>query len=167
MEPTGPASGGHPASSGHAVSGLAVVGVGIDIVEVARVAEAMRRRGDRFLRRFFTPGEIAYCSESRQPATRFAARLAAKEAILKALGTGLRAVRWTDIDIVPDALGKPTAALSGGVARLAARRGATEVHVSLSHGRDHAIAHALAIGAPPEGSRPSVGSPPAGGCARP
>lgn len=156
-----PAAPGVPAEVG---SKLVVVGVGIDIVEVARVAVAMRRRGDRFLRRFFTPGEIARCQAAKASATKFAARLAAKEAILKALGTGLRAVKWTDIDIVPDPLGKPTAVLSGGVARLAARRGAAEVHVSLSHGREYAIAHALAVGPapaaaphpPPVGIRPGL-----------
>ncbi|HYG60838.1 MAG TPA: holo-ACP synthase, partial [Symbiobacteriaceae bacterium] len=83
-----------------------IAGIGVDIVEVARISEALERHGDRFLRRVFTPGEIAECWPSEpQRVRRLAARFAAKEAALKAMGIGLRGVQWIDVEVVKDALG--------------------------------------------------------------
>ncbi len=136
-----------------------VVGVGIDIVEVARMTRAVERRGDRFLRRFFTPRELEACLGSRHQYERLAARFAAKEATLKALGTGLRRVRWTEVEVRSDPLGKPVIQLAGAVAGLAVRQGVATVHLSLSHGREHAVAHALAVGPGPGPESPEGAAP--------
>ncbi|MGI5839193.1 MAG: holo-ACP synthase [bacterium] len=120
-------------------------GTGIDIVEIDRIERMVARKGDRFLNRVFTVGEIAYCRRSRRPGARLAARFAAKEAVLKALGLGLRRMKWADIEIIRDELGKPIVRLSGKAAAVAAERGIREIHLSLSHGRDYACAQAIAV----------------------
>lgn len=122
-----------------------IAGTGIDIVEVHRIDQALRRHGDRFLHRVFTPGEIAYCSTSdSHRSQRLAARFAAKEATLKAFGLGLRDVKWTDIEVVRDPLGKPALNLSGRLKQLAEERGIARLHLSLSHSKDYAIAQVVA-----------------------
>lgn len=122
-----------------------ILGTGVDIVEVARIAAALERHGERFLRRLFTPGEIAYAASGSADRTRrLAARFAAKEATLKALGTGLRQATWLDIEVVRDDLGKPTLNLSGQLAQLAAAQGVTRLHLSLSHCKEYAIAQVVA-----------------------
>lgn len=124
-----------------------ILGTGVDIVEVERIARAVERQGDRLLRRLFTPAEIAYCDASEpHRATRQAARFAAKEAVLKAFGIGLRMVRWTDVEVVRDGQGRPSVRLSGRLAELAAERGATRIHLSLSHTRNYAIAQVVVEG---------------------
>jgi holo-[acyl-carrier protein] synthase len=91
-----------------------IVGLGVDLTEVDRIEAAIERRGRPFLERLFTPAEIAYCETHRHRAERFAGRFAAKEAAMKALGTGwARGVRWVDIEIVREPGGKPTLKLSG------------------------------------------------------
>ncbi len=122
-----------------------ILGTGVDLIEIERIDQALRRHGERFLRRVFTPGEIAYCGTSEaHRARRLAARFAAKEAVLKAFGMGLRDVKWTDMEVLRDALGKPTLRLSGRLAEIAAEQGLTALHLSLSHSKDYAIAQVVA-----------------------
>lgn len=121
-----------------------IAGVGVDLVRTERIAAACVRFGERFLNRCFSPGEQAACAGV--PA-RLAARYAAKEAIVKALGTGLRGFAWRDVEIGADALGRPTVALHGGAANLATARGIVRWDLSLSHDGDYAIAFAVASGA--------------------
>jgi holo-[acyl-carrier protein] synthase len=122
-----------------------ILGIGIDIIEVARIEQAFRRHPERFLHRVFTQGEIAYCvSSASHCSRRLAARFAAKEATLKAFGLGLRDVKWTDIEVVRDPLGKPAIRLDGRLAELARERGITRLHLSLSHSKDYAIAQVVA-----------------------
>ncbi len=116
---------------------------GIDLIEVSRIEESVHRFGERFYRRFFTDAERAYCG------ARFAAlasRFAAKEAVAKALGTGIGDVRWVEIEIVQGERNKPEVKLHGAAADLAARLGLTEWSISLSHTHEHAIAFVVAIG---------------------
>lgn len=123
-----------------------IVGIGVDIVEVARIAKALERQPDRFLRRMFTPAEIAYCCASEQHRNgRLAARFAAKEAALKSLGLGLRGVKWTDVAIARDKAGRPTLQISGRLAEIAREQGVTAFHVSLSHSKDYALAQVVAV----------------------
>ncbi|MGC8873924.1 MAG: holo-ACP synthase [Chloroflexia bacterium] len=111
--------------------------VGVDLVEIARVEEALRRFGRRFLERIYTPAEQAFC-RGRVP--ELAARFAVKEAAMKALGTGLRGVGWREVEVLPDARGRPLLYLHGRAQARAAELGLTGFSVSLSHERGHAIA---------------------------
>ena len=124
-----------------------IIGTGVDLIEVERIERALRRHGRRFLDRLFTPAEIEYCEAGGAlKCHRLAARFAAKEAALKALGTGLRdGLNWTDIEVVRDPLGKPALRLSGKAADLAAQQGIAQVHVSLSHAKDYAVAQVVAV----------------------
>lgn len=118
-----------------------VKGIGSDIIEVERVAAVMQRHGDRFLRRLFTHREIEYCQGQGDAARRFAGRFAAKEAIVKALGVGFQlGIRWTDIEVVNDSLGKPEVVLSSQLRELV---GASRCLVSISHCREYATATAI------------------------
>ncbi len=119
---------------------------GIDMIEIARVERALARYGERFLERVFTPVEILYC-RARPP--ELAARFAAKEAVAKALGVGMRmmardGVHWRDVEVIGDRRGKPLVRLSGRAAARADELGLTEWAVSLSHTREHAIAFVVA-----------------------
>ncbi len=116
---------------------------GVDIIEVERVRQAVERHGQRFTQRIFTAAEWARCAGS-YPA--LAARFAAKEAAAKALGTGIRDVRWTDFEVVNGELDRPELALHGAAAELAASLGLTEWAISLSHTREHAVAVVVAQG---------------------
>jgi holo-[acyl-carrier protein] synthase len=121
-----------------------IVGTGIDIVEVPRVAQAIERFGDRFLRRIYTPGEIEYCQSKRNAAERFAARFAAKEAALKAIGTGWKkGVAWTDVEVRREPGGRPTLSFSGVAASHAAALGMKRVSLSLSHTAEIATAQVI------------------------
>ena len=110
---------------------------GIDIIEISRVRGVLERYGQRFLDRIFTPAEIAYC---RERAPNLAARFAAKEATMKALGTGVRGVGWKDIEVVRHESGAPSIELHGRAKQRAQRLGIQEVAISLSHSRDYAVA---------------------------
>ncbi len=123
-----------------------IKGMGIDLIEIARVEQAVSRSGDRFLTRVFTPGEIEYCYRSSRPGPHLAARFAAKEAVLKALGLGLRQVRWTEVAVERDEMGKPGIRLSGRAGEIARAQGITEVLITLSHCKDYALAQAIAMG---------------------
>ena len=123
---------------------MRIAGTGIDLVEVARIAETVERHGDRFLRRVFTPSETEYCRSCGVPARHFAARFAAKEAVLKLLGTGWsRGIGWRDVEVVRGPEGEPGIHLSGGAARRAKDLGIVKLHVSISHTAGHAIAQAI------------------------
>ncbi|MFN8531436.1 MAG: holo-ACP synthase [Anaerolineae bacterium] len=115
---------------------------GIDMIESARIQEGLDRFGDRFLNRFFTASEQLTCAGQ---AHRLAARLAAKEAVAKALGTGIGDVRWVDIEILNDTRGRPILQLHGAAAVLAADLGLTQWDVSLTHTKDMASAVVVAM----------------------
>ena len=122
-----------------------LIGVGCDVIEIARVQKAIERAA--FVKRVFTPAEIAYCeSRGKQAAASFAARFAAKEAVLKALGTGLRGGELTEIIVLNDALGKPSIQLSGYHAELAAKLGVKNIALSMSHSRAMALAYVVMEG---------------------
>ncbi len=122
---------------------MSVIGIGVDIVETARIQHSLDRFGERFLHRVFTQGEIDYCQSMKYPARHLAARFAAKEAASKAFGTGIgKAMGWRDIDVHREASGQPFIILAGGAKLLAAERGIT-VWTSLSHTEHHAVATVL------------------------
>lgn len=119
-----------------------IVGIGCDIIEIERIARAIKR--ESFIQRVFTAKEAAYCqSRGQQAAASFAARFAAKEAVLKALGTGLREGSLQEIAVANDALGKPLVQLSGHFASLSRQLGVKNIQISLSHSRDFAVAYVI------------------------
>ena len=125
---------------------MRVFGIGIDVVEVSRIAAAMQRHGAPFLNRLFTAAERAYCDACKFPALHYAARFAAKEAVAKALGTGIGGhAGWLDLEIVHHPGGAPQMVLTGGAASFAKTHGITEIHISLTHTRHYAAANAIAI----------------------
>jgi holo-[acyl-carrier protein] synthase len=120
-----------------------IYGIGIDLVKVARIKAAIERYGERFLGRVFTTREIAYCQRKvRGRDSAFALRFAAKEAFSKALGVGLRrdGIRWREVEVVPNPMGKPEIAVSGRAADLCAEAGLTAMHLSLTDENDQALA---------------------------
>jgi holo-[acyl-carrier protein] synthase len=107
----------------------------------------IERHGELFLTRVYTPTEIAYCTERKAATQHYAGRWAAKEAVLKALGTGwARGISWTDVEVRNEAGGAPRIELSGGALVASEQRGITEVLISISHCRSHATAFAIAVG---------------------
>src|SRR3984885_12812684 len=121
-----------------------IVGSGIDIAEVPRIEQSIQRFGDRFLRRIFTEAEIRYCDSKANRVERFAARFAAKEAAMKAIGTGWNhGVTWRDVEVSRMPGGRPTIAFHGKAAEFAARLGAQHVALSLTHTAEHAIAQVI------------------------
>src|SRR5579885_722750 len=121
-----------------------IVGTGIDIAEVPRIAESIERFGDRFIRRIYTEGEIRYCDSKANRVERYAARFAAKEAGMKALGTGWNhGVRWRDLEVRRARGGRPTLVLSGKAAEFAKQLGATRTQISITHTAAEAIAHVI------------------------
>jgi holo-[acyl-carrier protein] synthase len=124
-----------------------IVGTGVDICEVDRIEAAVERFGARFLRRVFTPAEVQYCMGKPNAAERLAARFAAKEAGMKAIGTGLRGgVTWQDVEVLRLPGQRPVLKFSGKAAEFAARLGCTRTHLSLSHTAAQAIAHVILEG---------------------
>jgi len=118
-----------------------IIGMGTDLAEVARIAESIERFGDRFISRVYTPGERAYALSKANSAERFAARFAAKEAGMKAIGTGWkRGVRWQDFEVVNEPSGRPTLLLSGVARQIANELGVCSVHLSLTHTKETAMA---------------------------
>ena len=130
---------------------MSIIGHGIDLVEIDRIERMRVDHGPTFLDRCFTAGEQAYAeSAPRVRAERYAARFAAKEAILKAFGTGLReGIAWTDMDVVRNDLGAPSIVLSGEAAEFAATLGITSWMISISHTAELAMASVIAVGTPP------------------
>ena len=126
-----------------------VKGIGIDLAKIPRMRRVVERWDERFLRRVFTDEEIAYCRRRRDPIPHFAARFAAKEAALKALGTGLRmGVRWRDLEVRRERGEAPTMVLSGRCRAIALAKGARRVLVSLTHDGDYAVAQVMLVGGP-------------------
>ena len=124
-----------------------VIGIGTDIVECLRIAQMIERHGELFLTRVYTQLEIEYCSSRKAATQHYAGRWAAKEAVLKALGTGwARGITWRDIEVRNDGGGRPIIALGGGAREVCERAGIQEMLISISHCRSHATAYALALG---------------------
>jgi holo-[acyl-carrier protein] synthase len=121
-----------------------IVGIGVDIVETARLEEALRKHGERFSKRVCTPAEIAYCQKFKNPAERLAARFAAKEAAFKALGTGWsEGLRWVDVEITHSASGKPELILRGRAEEIARGLGVARTAVSISHSDRYVVAQVI------------------------
>jgi len=123
-----------------------VRGIGTDVVSVARIHRAVDRTTGRILLRLFTSEERDYCRSKRAVWACYAARFAAKEAVLKALGTGLSGFGWQDVEVRNCSSGRPQVVLSGGAAREAEKQGITEIMLSISHEREYAVAFAVALG---------------------
>ena len=118
-----------------------IVGSGIDLVEIERIQRSIDRYGQRFLDRVYTPAEQAYCRRKRNSAESFAARFASKEAGAKALGTGISyGVNWLEFEVVREPSGRPTLELTGRAAQRAGRLGIAGISLSLTHGKDIALA---------------------------
>jgi holo-[acyl-carrier protein] synthase len=120
---------------------MSVIGIGVDLVECARIEHSLKRFGDKFLKRVFTQGEIEYSMSMKYPARHLAARFAAKEAVSKAFGTGIgKAMGWRDIDVRKKPSGEPYLVLDGGAKELSTSRGLTNALITLSHTDHHAMA---------------------------
>ena len=133
---------------------MSIVGVGIDIVECLRIAQMIERHGELFITRVYTDIEIEYCTTRKAATQHYAGRWAAKEAVLKALGTGWRrGIGWRDIEIRNDRKGTPTVKLRGGAKDVMDRAGIRTMHVSISHCRSYAVAYVVAEGAAAESSQ--------------
>jgi holo-[acyl-carrier protein] synthase len=128
-----------------------IVGIGIDIAEVDRIERAVLR-GERFLRRVFTPSEIAYCEAKKNKFQHYAGRFAAKEAAFKALGTGWRGgIAWQDVEVINEASGKPTLSLHNRAKQISQDLGVTTAHLSISHSGNYAVAEVVFEGLKNEG----------------
>src|SRR5947207_12430123 len=124
-----------------------IIGLGFDATEIPRIADALSRYGDRFMYRVFTDGEVDYCSRRRVPAMHFAGRFAAKEAAMKALGTGhSRGVLWRDVEVVREPGGPPQLQLHGGAARRFEKIGGRTSKLSITHTDTLAFAQAIIVG---------------------
>ncbi len=124
-----------------------IIGLGTDIVEIVRIGEMVKRHGELFLTRVYSSEEIRYCQLRKNAFQHFAGRWAAKESVMKALGTGfIRGVRWQDIEISVQKSGKPIVTLRGGAGDLAERLGIKQVLITISHCRAYATATAIAVG---------------------
>jgi len=124
-----------------------IIGIGIDIVKSSRVAAIQHRFGNRFLQRIFTPSELNDSLKQKKAHLSLSARFAVKEALLKALGIGMRmGVRWQEIETTRDALGKPTVQLSGKIQTIARDKQVTAVFASISHEDEYSIAQVVLTG---------------------
>jgi holo-[acyl-carrier protein] synthase len=130
---------------------MQILGLGTDIVECLRIAQMIERHGELFIQRVYTAHEIEYCSSRKSATQHYAGRWAAKEAVLKAIGTGwIRGISWRDVEIRNHRSGKPTIALAGGAREACEKRGIAEMLISISHCRSNATATAIALGAIPD-----------------
>jgi len=132
-----------------------ITGLGVDIVEIDRMRAALERH-PRIKERIFSADERAYCEGRNKPEIHYAMRFAAKEAVLKALGTGFAGMRFTDVEVLRDDRGRPMPHLLGRAAEVAAEHGVVEMHLSLSFTHTTAVASAVAI---TEGMRPRMEEP--------
>jgi len=124
-----------------------LVGIGTDIIECVRIAKMIEKHGELFLNRVYTRNEIAYCSCRKSANQHYAGRWAAKEAVLKALGTGwTRGIQWTDIEVVNEIGGRPYIELDGQAKVISQQQGIHKILISISHCRSYAIAYATAVG---------------------
>lgn len=123
-----------------------IYGIGTDITECVRIAQMIDKHGELFLTRVYTQQEIAYCSARKAATQHYAGRWAAKEAALKAIGTGWsRGIHWTDIEVVNAVGGKPSIVIAGQAREICQERGIGELLISISHCRNYAVAFATAI----------------------
>ncbi len=123
-----------------------VKGVGTDIIECERIDRMIKRHSDHFVQRVYTEHEIRYCTDRKNADQHFAGRWAAKEAVLKALGTGwISGIAWTDVEVGHAEGGRPIILLHGGAAKVAREQGIRDVQISITHCKSHAVAFALAL----------------------
>ncbi len=123
-----------------------IYGIGTDITECVRIAQMIDKHGELFLTRVYTQQEIAYCSARKAATQHYAGRWAAKEAALKAIGTGWsRGIHWTDIEVVNAVGGKPSIVIGGEARSICEQRGIGELLISISHCRNYAVAYATAL----------------------
>nr|MBI3612433.1 holo-ACP synthase [Nitrospirota bacterium] len=123
---------------------MRIVGIGLDLVKIERIRALADRWQERFLERLYTEAERRYCFDRASPYASLAARFAAKEAVLKAIGTGWSAgISWQDIQVLNDDRGKPAAQVRGRAGALLEEAGVTDIHISLSHDTDYAIAQVV------------------------
>jgi holo-[acyl-carrier protein] synthase len=135
---------------------MAVRGIGVDLVKIPRMRDVIARWDERFLRRVFTEGEIAYCRARRDPVPHFAARFAAKEAGMKALGTGLRlGVKWRELEVTRERGQAPVLVLHGRSHELSLARGGRRMLLALTHEGDYALAQAMLVDDEPAATLPS------------
>lgn len=121
-------------------------GIGIDVVEVERIASSIDEFGDKFTHRIFTEGERAYCESQKRPYLHYAARFAVKEAVAKAFGTGIgKELSWLDIEVVRAASGEPGIVLSGAGKTFSEKHNITVIKISLTHAKHYAAANAVAM----------------------
>ena len=126
---------------------MKILGTGTDIVECLRIARMIDRHGELFITRVYTDAEIEYCSTRKAATQHYAGRWAAKEAVLKALGTGWRrGIGWRDIEVVNNRQGAPIVTLHAGAREVCEKAGIQLMHLSISHCRSHAVAYAVAEG---------------------
>ncbi|HZZ73243.1 MAG TPA: holo-ACP synthase [Pirellulales bacterium] len=124
-----------------------IVGIGTDIVECLRIAQMIERHAELFINRVYTEHEIRYCQARKMSTQHYAGRWAAKEAVLKAIGTGWRrGISWRDVEVRNVAGGKPVVACRGGVREVIEQLGIADILISISHCRSHATAYAVAVG---------------------
>jgi len=127
--------------------GSGIVGLGTDIIEVVRIGRMIEKHGEVFLRRVYTEQEIAYCTRRKEYLQHYAGRWAAKEAVMKALGTGWsQGVGWTDLEVNSDASGAPVMKIQGGAKEMMEQLGIQKILISISHCRAYATATAVALG---------------------
>src|SRR5271168_406524 len=121
-----------------------IIGMGVDLAEVGRIQKAIERHGEAFLRRVYTAGEREYCERFKNKYERYAGRFAAKEAAMKALGTGWRrGVRWVDFEVVREKGGRPTIQLAGEARKIAEELGVKNISLSITHSGDMALAEVI------------------------
>ena len=124
-----------------------IIGTGIDLVKIERIQQVMEKWGGAFERRVFTEAELEYCMKQKRPAEHLAARFGAKEAVMKAFGTGLSGgVSWKDAQVVRGSGGRPEVVLSGRLKELAGEMGVSAAHVSFSHDGGFAVAQVILTG---------------------
>jgi holo-[acyl-carrier protein] synthase len=123
---------------------LNILGTGVDLAEVGRIRDAVERHGERFIKRIYTPGEIAYVERKANKSERYAGRFAAKEAGMKAIGTGWkRGVTWQDFEVINLPTGRPTLQLHGEAAKIAEKMGVRSVWLSITHTAELAMAQVI------------------------
>ncbi|MFM7056432.1 MAG: holo-ACP synthase [Planctomycetota bacterium] len=123
-----------------------IIGIGTDIVEIDRIRSMLERHGAHFSQRCFTPAELEWADRQRDPAVRFAGRWAAKEAVVKALGTGfIEGMTFHDIEVLPLHTGQPMVRLTGRAAQIADQLGIQRMHITISHARNYATATAIGV----------------------
>lgn len=134
-----------------------IIGIGTDIIECPRIGRMIDQHGEVFLRRVYTEREIGYCQRRKHAIEHFAGRWAAKEAILKSIGTGwVRGIAWTDIEIRNEPGGKPLVHVCAGAKEAAIERGIANILISISHCRTYATAYAIAVGRNGSGTAPAI-----------